>query len=125
MIASHGIAKRVTIPQFPRQGRYGQGVVAWKLPGKEVIVGVTIGKGTTRIGVHTSRLLPKTLRLDAAPVQGRTARGKAVIEVKGTSKVKGITAPWEAPLPQPKTRTSRPRTSRARSKASKTRRQKK
>ncbi len=43
MIASDGSAKRVAADQFPRQGRYGQGIVAWKLPGKNSRSGSWIG----------------------------------------------------------------------------------
>ena len=110
LIASHGIGKRVAPNQFPKQGRYGQGVVAWKLPAGKKIAGMTIGKGTARISVHVTRLQPKTLRLDAAPVRGRTARGNGVIEVKGASRVTRISIPWTPPRPQPKkTRTRRSR----------------
>ena len=48
MLASDGSAKRVEVSQFPRQGRYGQGVQAWKLPPKIIAVGMLIGEGGSR-----------------------------------------------------------------------------
>ena len=102
LIASDGHAKRVVPIQFPKQGRYGQGVVAWKLPGDARVVGMCVGKGTYKVSLHLSRLLPKAIRLDDAPVQGRTARGKFIIEMKPGEQIKGLTAPWDVPRPVPK-----------------------
>ncbi len=45
LVTVNGKAKRLTDDQFPLQGRYGQGVAAWKLPADEKIVGLAIGKG--------------------------------------------------------------------------------
>jgi len=61
-----------------------------------------VGKGTYKVSLHLSRLLPKAIRLDDAPVQGRTARGKFIIEMKPGEQIKGLTAPWDVPRPVPK-----------------------
>jgi DNA gyrase/topoisomerase IV subunit A len=82
LIASDGTAKRVKVAQFPVQGRYGQGVAAWKLPDKIRVVGMAIGKGTVKVTVFLEKLAPKSVRLDEAPLKGRPARGKRVIELK-------------------------------------------
>ena len=34
LVTSQGWAKRVKAEEFPQQGRYGQGVISWKLKGK-------------------------------------------------------------------------------------------
>lgn len=99
MVAIDGTAKRVSQAQFPRQGRYGQGVVAWKLPAKVKVVGMTVGKGTTRVTLHLSRLAPKSARLDDAPLQGRTARGKSIQELKEGDSISALTVPWEVERP--------------------------
>ncbi|MEJ2512433.1 MAG: DNA gyrase subunit A, partial [Anaerolineales bacterium] len=39
-----GVAKRVKISQFPVQGRYGQGVISWKLGKDEQLVGMAHNK---------------------------------------------------------------------------------
>jgi DNA gyrase subunit A len=82
LITDSGKAKRVPANHFPRQGRYGLGVQAWKLAPKENLVGLAVGKGTTRAALHTNRLLPKAIRLDEAPLQTRVARGQVIQELK-------------------------------------------
>jgi DNA gyrase subunit A len=99
MAASDGTAKRVAVDQFPVQGRYGQGVVAWKLPGKARAVGMVIGKGTERVTLHLDRLAPKMCRLDEAPLQTRAARGKPVVELKPGDQVLSLTFAWVRPRP--------------------------
>jgi DNA gyrase subunit A len=99
MVASDGTAKRTTISQFPRQGRYGQGVIAWRLPQGVQMVGMSTEKGTTRATLYLSRLAPKTIRLDDAVRQGRTARGRKLIDLKKGEKVTGLTVPWKIPRP--------------------------
>ncbi|MFC1879848.1 DNA gyrase C-terminal beta-propeller domain-containing protein, partial [Chloroflexota bacterium] len=101
LIATHGIAKRVATAQFPKQGRYGQGVVAWKLPPRQQVAGMTIGKGSARIIAYLTRLQPKAIRLDSAPIQGRTARGRAVLDIKSPNRVVRVGAPWIVPRPTP------------------------
>ena len=104
MVASDGSAKRVSESKFPRQGRYGQGVVAWKLPAKVRAVGLATGKGTTRITLHLKELAPKMVRLDAPPLQGRTARGRVIQKLKEGDRILFITVPWvvERPLAKSK-----------------------
>ena len=93
MLASDATAKRVTIKNFPKQGRYGRGVQAWKLPGNTFVVGITIGRGTKRAIVSTSRLSPKTIRLDDAPLLGRTARGKKILVIGAKDRATGLKIP--------------------------------
>jgi len=93
LLASDGTGKRVAIKHFPVQGRYGQGVQAWKLPGKTTIAGVTLGRGTKRVVVSSKKLAPKTIRLDQAPLLGRTARGKKVFELKSNNLITGLRVP--------------------------------
>ena len=96
MLASDGNAKRVDVSQFPKQGRYGQGVVAWKLPTRVSLVGMVVGKGTARATLFLNRLAPKVVRLDSAPKQGRTARGKVIQELKSGDQIVCLVTPWES-----------------------------
>lgn len=93
LAASDGSGKRVAQKQFPRQGRYGQGVTAWKLPGKVRVVGMTIGRGPKRVILYPSRLSPKAIRLDAAALLGRTARGRNILDLKSGERVIKMVAP--------------------------------
>ncbi len=99
MLASDGSAKRVAVAQFPRQGRYGQGVVAWKQPAKAHLVGLAVGRGTTRATLHLSKLAPKMIRLDDAPLRGRAASGSRLPDVRLGEQVLRLTAPWDVERP--------------------------
>jgi DNA gyrase subunit A len=99
MVASDGTAKRTTVSQFPRQGRYGQGVIAWRLPQGVEMVALSTEKGTTRASLYLTKLAPKTIRLDDAVRQGRTARGRMLIDLKKGEKVTGLSVPWKIRRP--------------------------
>ncbi len=100
LLASNGKAKRVPAADFPQQGRYGQGVVAWKLPDGVRLAGMAIGKGTTRATIHLAKLAPKMCRLDDAPLQKRaTVRGAEVVEMRAGDRIVGFAIPWEVPRP--------------------------
>ncbi|HBX67949.1 MAG TPA: hypothetical protein DEH25_00750, partial [Chloroflexi bacterium] len=105
LLASDGQAKRVPENDFPRQGRYGQGVVAWKLPKAVYLVGMAIGKGTTRATFHLANFAAKMARLDDAPLRKRAAaRGAAVVEVRAGDRIIGFNVPWEVPRPVAETK---------------------
>jgi DNA gyrase subunit A len=99
LLTSDGKAKRVSLDQFPRQGRYGQGVIAWKLPRTAQLVGIAAGKASTRVTVLLDKLSPKAIRLDEAPLQTRAASGKTVIELKPGYQVLGLSISWVVPRP--------------------------
>ncbi len=109
MVASDGSAKRVALAQFPLQGRYGQGVLAWKLPTKVRAVGLAVGKGTQQVALHLAKLAPKMVRLDEAPLQGRAARGKNILELKAGDYVVRLTVAREVERPVAGEPTTRPR----------------
>lgn len=94
LLASDGSAKRVPAVDFSRQGRYGQGLVAWKLPAKLTVVGMTVGRGDRRCILHLAHLAPKAIRLEDAPLQTRPARGKVIQEVKPGDRIERLTIPW-------------------------------
>jgi DNA gyrase subunit A len=100
MLASNGKAKRVPPADFPTQGRYGQGVVAWKLPKAVRMIGMAIDKGNQRATYHLTKYAAKMSRLDDAPVRKRTAvRGTEVVDVRAGDRIVGITVPWDIQRP--------------------------
>jgi DNA gyrase subunit A len=100
LLGSNGKAKRVPPDDFPKQGRYGQGVVAWKLPAAVRLVGMGIGKGTVRATFHLAKFAAKMARLDDAPARKRTAiRGAEVVEVRRGDRIVGFSMPWDPPRP--------------------------
>lgn len=95
LLATDGKAKRVEIDDFPSQGRFGKGVIAWELPEHVTLVGSSIGKGNNLVTLRLLKAAPKSTRLDAAPIRKRTAlRGEAVVEVKPGDQVLAITSAW-------------------------------
>jgi DNA gyrase/topoisomerase IV subunit A len=95
-LTASGRAKRVQPDDFPQQGRYGKGVIAWKLPEGDSLVGMTAGKGTMRVTVHLEKFAPRSTRLDDAPLQTRVAqKGKEVVEMRDNDQVTLLTIPWE------------------------------
>ena len=99
MVATDGTAKRLNPKQFPRQGRYGRGVIAWKLPEDVQVAGVAAGKGTRRVTLDFAKMATKFIRIDDAPQQGRTARGRKIIDIKAGDRVTGLILPREFPRP--------------------------
>jgi len=103
LLTSTGRAKRVAPKDFPVQGRYGKGVIAWRLPQNTELVGMTVGKGTLRVTIHLNEYAPKSARLDEAPLQTRSAaRGGKVVEPKKGDWVTRLTIPWYITMPAEK-----------------------
>jgi DNA gyrase subunit A len=109
LVASDGKAKRCAAALFPQQGRYGQGVIAWKLPRSASLVGMAVGKSSTRVTLHLTKLAPKAIRFDDAPLQTRAAAGKDLLEVKAGVQVLGVTvAAGAASAGEAKTQAAKP-----------------
>ena len=95
LLSSDGKAKRIEEKEFPRQGRYGKGVIAWDMPEKVLLVAVATGKPNHVVTIHMSKGAAKSARLDAAGVRKRGAgRGDAVVEVAQGESVTGLAVGW-------------------------------
>ena len=95
LIGSDGKGKRVEVKDFPTQGRYGKGVIAWELPRGVKLAGMAIGKPNSIITLHLLKAAAKQARLDEAPLRKRSAtRGNPVVDVKAGDAVLGSTEPW-------------------------------
>jgi DNA gyrase subunit A len=95
LIASDGKGKRVEVKDFPTQGRYGKGVIAWELPSGVKLTGLGMGKANTIVTLHLLKAAPKMARLDDAPLRKRSAvRGETVVEVKAGDALLGLTESW-------------------------------
>jgi DNA gyrase/topoisomerase IV subunit A len=93
LVAADGRAKNVKVKDFPLQGRYGQGVIAWKMEKGQRVIGVANQKGTTRASLHLKKLAAKSLRLDEAPTVGRQANGKAMVDLREDDEVVAVAVP--------------------------------
>lgn len=95
LLASDGKAKRVDQKDFPVQGRYGKGVVAWDLPDKVTLAAVASGKPNVMATIHLSKGAPKSTRLDAAGLRKRaSSKGDVVVEVKPGESVVSVNVGW-------------------------------
>ncbi|GAB4546576.1 MAG: DNA gyrase subunit A [Anaerolineales bacterium] len=95
ILLNDGKAKRVPEKEFPKQGRYGKGVVAWSVSKKEFIAGMVSGKPNAMATIHLSKGAPKSTRLDAVAVRKRAAsKGDHVVEVKAGEEIESINVAW-------------------------------
>lgn len=95
LLTSDGKAKRVDQKDFPVQGRYGKGVVAWDLPGKSALAAVASGKPNHVATIHMSKGAPKSTRLDAAGLRKRaSSKGDVVVEVKPGESITSVAVGW-------------------------------
>src|SRR5574338_636292 len=63
LITSEGKAKRVEQKEFPVQGRYGRGVIAWDISDKVHLAGVVADKPNHMATIHLTKGAPKSTRL--------------------------------------------------------------
>ncbi len=95
LAASDGKGKRLDAKDFPVQGRYGKGVIAWELPAGVRLAGLAIGKPNAVVTLHLLKAAAKQSRLDEAPLRKRSAvRGDVVVEVKPGDALVGLTETW-------------------------------
>jgi DNA gyrase subunit A len=96
LIATNGKAKRVPVRDFPTQGRYGRGVIAWQLPKGVNLAGTATGKPNHVATIHLLKAAPKSTRLDAGPIRKRAAvRGDTAVDVKAGDTVLSVAMGWE------------------------------
>jgi len=116
LVRDDGHVKRVALSQFPVQGRYGKGVMAWKASGSARLAGAAVGQEDDRVAVHQARAGARSLRLGDAPRRTRAGAGKMLLEVKDTDRITRIAAglahlelkPAPEPEPAPRKKPARP-----------------
>ncbi len=96
LLASNGQGWRILVEDFPQQGRYGQGVIACKLPARTDLVGALVGKKTTSGWIHLQVLAAKQVRLDEIPSGKRGGAGKELVPVKAGDVALGFSAPFDS-----------------------------
>jgi hypothetical protein len=81
--------------EFPVQGRYGRGVIAWDLSDKARLAGVVVDKPNHMATIHLTKGAPKSTRLDEVSVRKRAAtKGDVVVEVKPGEEVVSVNVSW-------------------------------
>ncbi len=95
LITSEGKAKRVEQKEFPVQGRYGRGVIAWDIPDKVRLAGVAVDKPNHMATIHLTKGAPKSTRLDEVSIRKRAAtKGDVVVDVKPGEEVVSVNVGW-------------------------------
>jgi DNA gyrase subunit A len=95
IVTSDGRAKRLEQKEFPIQGRYGKGVIAWDISDKIRLAGAVLDKPNYMVTIHLSKGAPKSTRLDAAALRKRAStKGDLVVEVKPGEEVVSVNTAW-------------------------------
>ncbi|MCC7358964.1 MAG: DNA gyrase subunit A [Anaerolineales bacterium] len=100
LITDAGLGKRTAEKEYPTQGRYGVGVTAAGLAGKQRLVGLAVGGPEDKLTILTSRGGAKAVKLEAAGRRGRAARGSTILKLKPGDAVQRVVAmrpPFELP----------------------------
>lgn len=86
-----GLAKRIPASDFPLQGRYGQGVIGWKLSEGDQIAAMLVGKLTDKGISHFSKTASKVFSITNAISRKRAANGQSMYSLKAGDEVIGFT----------------------------------
>jgi len=87
LISEDGLAKRTKISEFPLQGRYGKGVLAWKSGTEIQLAGAGVGPPDHKAAIMFVKSHPKSIRYSDAPRRGRAAAGGVIVELQEGNKV--------------------------------------
>jgi len=95
LVTNQGKAKRIDPSLFPTQGRYGYGVISWKLPEGQWIVGMMIGLLTHNGVLHFKDAASRLVHVTDAPSCNRTQSGEKIIDVKKGDEILEMTIPLD------------------------------
>ena len=95
ILSANGLGWRFTCDNIPKQGRYGQGIIACKLKSGDEIIGVLVGKNTQQGILHYQRLASRLVRVDEIPVGRRNSAGKPAVPKKDNDALFAITPIWD------------------------------
>ncbi|MCS6909622.1 MAG: DNA gyrase subunit A [Anaerolineales bacterium] len=102
LLTNEGMGKRTELKEFPTQGRYGMGVTAADLAGKQRLIGLSVGTTEDRVIVVTNKDAAKVIKFDAAGRKKRPARGSGVVTLKPgetVTRLVPLLAPFRLPEP--------------------------
>ena len=103
LVTENGMAKRTMLSKFPRQGRHGKGVLAWK-SGEDVrLAGAVLGQANDRTVAHLQKGAARSIRFSDAPRRLRNASGKKLIDIQKGNRVTLLTPVIQRPVFDPRT----------------------
>ena len=103
LVTETGLAKRTMLSKFPRQGRHGKGVLAWKSGEGVRLAGAVLGRANDRAVAHLQKGVARSIRFSDAPRRLRNASGKNLIDVQKGNRVTMLTPVIQRPVFSPKT----------------------
>ena len=89
-VSENGLIKRTSLSQFPTQGRYGKGVLAWKSGERVKLVGAAIGLADQRASIKFAKSAPRSLRFGDAVRLSRTSSGRSDYELSTGNRITGL-----------------------------------
>jgi DNA gyrase subunit A len=90
IVTEDGQAKRSPLKDYPRQGRYGKGVITWKSADDIKLAGGATGEAKDRAVIRFNRSAPRSLRFGDAPKRARASAGKVLFELGQGNRVTGV-----------------------------------
>lgn len=95
LVSNRGKAKRIAPDEFPTQGRYGYGVITWKLGEGERVIGMLVGLLTHNGVLHFKDAASRLIHITDAPSCNRMQRGDTIIDVKKNDEILEMTVPLD------------------------------
>ena len=95
LVTNRGSAKRLAGDMFPTQGRYGYGVIAWRMAKDERIIGMMQGLLTSNGVLHFKKAASRLVRVNDAPSRNRMQSGDRIIDVKKDDEILELTVPLD------------------------------
>jgi DNA gyrase subunit A len=97
VLTEDGQGKLSPLKDYPRQGRYGKGVITWKSTKDVKLAGAAIGEAKDRAVIRFARSAPRSLRFGDAPKRVRASAGKLLFELGTGNRITGV----DPALPRP------------------------
>jgi len=95
LVTNLGHGKRIKPALFPTQGRYGYGVITWKLPKAEKVIGMMAGLLTHNGVLHFKTAASRLVHITDAPSCNRIQKGSKIIDVKKGDEILEMSIPLD------------------------------
>lgn len=95
LVTNRGNGKRIDPAEFPVQGRYGYGVITWRLSKEEKVIGMMIGLLTHNGVLHFEEAASRLVHVKDAPSCNRMQKGGPIVEVKSNDEIIEMTVPQD------------------------------
>jgi DNA gyrase subunit A len=94
VVTAKGYAKQTPLAEYPTQGRYGKGIATFAakaLAQTGPLAGACVAREDDEVGIVSTAGTAVRLKVSDIPAQNRSTRGSAIVQMKATDKVTGVT----------------------------------